>query len=43
VGITAIPRVKNVENPCEGKFHARFDEDGLENPAFYPKRVEFHK
>jgi hypothetical protein len=27
--------VKNVGKPCEGKSHARFDEEGLENPALY--------
>jgi hypothetical protein len=35
VGKTAIPKVKNVGKPCEGKLHARFDEEGLVNPALH--------
>jgi hypothetical protein len=35
VEITVIPMVKNVGKPCEGKLHARFDEEGLANPAFH--------
>jgi hypothetical protein len=35
VGTTAIPKVKNVGKPCEGKLHARFDEEGLAFPAFH--------
>jgi hypothetical protein len=27
--------VKNVGKPCEGKLHARFDEEGLASPAFH--------
>ncbi|MDF2670418.1 MAG: hypothetical protein K0R67_2724, partial [Paenibacillus sp.] len=29
-----LPKVKNVGKPCEGKLHARFDEEGLATQSF---------